>query len=84
MPFLTKRKKQLQKAHESKRQKLQELENHDPEQGGGEEEELGSLSDYESENDDNFEPEIEVLDDETMIHLYCSEWIDDLHRDDLQ
>ena len=62
---------------------MQELENHDPEQEGGEEEQLGSLSDYESENDDNFEPENEVLDDEAMIHPYCSEWIDDLHRDDL-
>jgi hypothetical protein len=79
MPFLSKRKKQLQQARDSKRQKLQELENQDLEQGGGEEEALGSLSDYESENDD-FQPENEILDDETMIHLYCGEWI---HRDDL-
>ena len=82
MPFLSKRKKQLQQARDSKRQKHQELENQDPEQEGCEEEALESLSDYESENDD-FQPENEVLDDETMIHLYCSEWIDDLHRDDL-
>ena len=74
-------KKQLQQAHDSKRRKHQEVENQDPEQDGGEEEVLESLSDYESENDD-FQPENEVLDDETMIHLYC-EWIDDLHRDDL-
>ena len=83
MPFLSKRKKQLQQARDSKRRKHQEVENQDPEQGGGEEEVLESLSDYESENDDDFQPENEVLDDETMIHLYCSEWIDDLHRDDL-
>ena len=24
-----------------------------------------------------------MLDDEAMIHMYCSEWIDDLHRYDL-
>ena len=24
-----------------------------------------------------------MLDTESMIHLYSSEWIDDLHRDDL-
>ena len=77
MPWLSKRKKQLQKACENKHHKLQELENQDPEQEG-EEEPLGSLSDYESENDD-FEPENEMLDDETMIHLYSNEWIDDLH-----
>ena len=82
MPWLSKRKKQLQKARENKRQNLQELENQDPEQEG-EEEPLGSLSDYESENDDDFEPENEMLDDETMIHLCSNEWIDDLHRDDL-
>ena len=45
-------------------QKLQELENQDPEQEGEEEPALGSLSDYESENDDDFEPENEKLDDE--------------------
>ena len=83
MPWISKRKKQLQKARESKRQKLQEPENQDPEQERGEEETLGSLSDYESEKDDDFEPENEELDVETMIHLYSNEWIDDLHRDDL-
>ena len=80
MPYLSKRKKQLQKARENKRQKLQEG---DPEQGSEGEEDVNSLSDYESENDDDFEPESEVLDDETMIHLYSTEWINDLHRDDL-
>ena len=78
MPPLSKRKKQLQKVCENKRQKLQELENQDPEQG--EEEVLGSLSDYESEND-YFKPENEELDEEAMIYLYFNEWIDNLHRD---
>ena len=83
MPYLSKRKKQLQIAREQKRQKLQDAENRDPQLEEGEEEPLGSLSDYESENDNDFEPENEVLDDETMIHLHCNEWIDGLHRDDL-
>ena len=79
MPYLRKRKKQLQIAREQKCQKLQDAENRDPQLEEGEEEPLGSLSDYESENDNDFEPENEVLDDETMIHLHCNEWIDGLH-----
>ena len=44
MPFLIKRKKQLQKAHDYKRQKLQEPGNHHPEQEESVEEALGSLT----------------------------------------
>ena len=61
---------------------MQEPDNHHPEQEESKEA-LGSLSDYESENENDIEPENEMLDDEAMIHMYCSEWIDDLHRDDL-
>ena len=59
------------------RQKLQELENQDPEQG------RWGRSTWFAKwlwiRNDDFEPENEQLDEETMIHLYCNEWIDDLH-----
>ena len=75
MPAKSKRKCQLEGARAAKLQKLanstQSLE-----------EEILTLSDYESEEDVTYDPN-DQIDEDQAISLYAKEWVQCLHRDDL-
>ena len=79
MPRKSKRSKQLQCARDSKRSK------HNSETTHHEELEFSTcyFSDYNSESDDNFDPECEVLDEDEAIKKHSTEWVLTLSRDDL-
>ena len=80
MPKRGKRARQLQCARNAKRSR------DDSEREADQEElefSLCSFSDYNSESDEIFDPEHEVLDEEEAIKKHATEWVLTLSRDDL-
>ena len=47
------------------------------------EEVVPTYSDYDSEQDCDYDPEVEVLEEDAAIHLQAEEWVGDLERDDV-
>ena len=80
MPKRGKRARQFQCARDAKRSR------DDSEREADQEElefSLCSFSDYNSESDEIFDPEHEVLDEEEAIKKHATEWVLTLSRDDL-
>ena len=82
MPRKGKRSKQLSCARDAKR-----IKDHSQATLQGDLAELEfstcSFSDYNSESDENFDPEHEVLDEDEQIKKHATEWVLTLSRDDL-
>ena len=89
MPYLSKRKRQLQGARNAKRRKSEDDDLQREQQNGEEEQnERGSLPSVESSQNDedeasSEEPEASDIDNDELIEVYACEWMAGLDRDDL-
>ena len=67
---------QLSKARERKQSKCDD-------EGSDLEEEVPTFSDYDSDEDETFDPAVEELDEDAAMQVHVEEWLSTLDRDDV-
>ena len=67
---------QLSKARERKQSKCDD-------EGSDLEEEVPTFSDYDSDEDETFDPAVEELDEDAVMQVHVEEWLSTLDRDDV-
>ena len=85
MPYTSQRKRQLQDARKTKVQKRGESSKEESQASSSLESStlLENLEDYDTEQDEEYDPETEEFDEESSIQTHAHEWADSLCRDDL-